>query len=747
MITISKILPTWKDADEKMRYTYHMRLSASWDTRLHHAIIVCFHLLLLVVPFFFTWVNEELFEFNKIIVTYFLSTLIVGLWSLRMVIKGQWLVKRTPFDIPLLLFLLSQVLSTLLSLHPRTSFFGYYTRFHGGLLSTITYIGLYYAFVSNVDKKHLRGLITTLLATGLGVSLYAIPEHFGLSPSCVLITNQFDVACWVQDVQNRVFGTFGQPNWLAAYAVMLIPVGLVWGVAAAKKLQDKQLWLAWITSSALFATLLFTKSRSGFLALLMAVLVGGVIVAIGVLKQKVSVPTKLLAPPLMFLVVLALIFGTPYSPSLSQLASNINQPATQTPAPSAVPEVAPAVNRLEVGGTDSGEIRKIVWQGAIDVWKRYPVFGSGVETFAYSYYLDRPVSHNLVSEWDFLYNKAHNEFLNFAATTGTVGLLTYCLLLAWFGWWTLCQLQKKDHPLETKLLLLALLCGVIGLSVSNLLGFSTVAVSTLLFVYFAMAVVLSDTHRAWRLSLRQRFPFLFQKAFVTNVSLGAVLLAMVLALASISNWWLADYDFAYGKRLIESGQTSRGLAHLQTASRRMPNEAVFFDELALTYAQLAVAYHREGESDVVPELQTAALLASAKTLTLNPYHLNFYKNRARVLIYLSEIDETYLQEAEKTLSTATQLAPTDAKLLYNLALITQALGDLPKAQSQLEKTVAMKPNYEAAHLELGKLYENQQQLEAAAKQYEYVLTQISADNPVALERLAAVSASLSAQKK
>src|SRR5262249_769402 len=44
--------------------------------------------------------------------------------------------------------------------------------------------------------------------------------------------------------------------------------------------------------------------------------------------------------------------------------------------------------------TDSGDIRKFVWKGAIDAWKSSPLFGTGVETFAFAYYKFRPAGHN-----------------------------------------------------------------------------------------------------------------------------------------------------------------------------------------------------------------------------------------------------------------------------------------------------------------------------------------------------------------
>ena len=195
--------------------------------RLQKFIIILFHLLFMTVPFFFTWVNEELFEFPKMLLTYGFTTLIVGVWIGRMILEKKVFIRQTVFDWPILLFIVSQTLSTIFSIHPSTSIMGYYTRFHGGLLSTLTYILLFYALVSNFSKVALRKLWITIFIAALGVTLYTIPEHFGHSPSCLMITQQFDVSCWVQDVQSRAFATFGQPNWLAAYVISLIPLGIL----------------------------------------------------------------------------------------------------------------------------------------------------------------------------------------------------------------------------------------------------------------------------------------------------------------------------------------------------------------------------------------------------------------------------------------------------------------------------------------------------------------------------------------
>jgi putative inorganic carbon (HCO3(-)) transporter len=195
------------------------------DSLVQKALVIVFHFLVLTVPFFFTWFNEELFEFNKMLLTYALTAVIGGLWVMRMIITKQLILKKSWLDIPIMLFIASQILSTLFSMHPTTSWFGYYTRFHGGLLSTLTYTVLFYAFVSNVHKRQVVAFIATLLIAAIGAGAYAIPEHFGVSPSCMFIDGQATTNCWSENTnpRYRIFGTFGQPNWLAAYAITLLP--------------------------------------------------------------------------------------------------------------------------------------------------------------------------------------------------------------------------------------------------------------------------------------------------------------------------------------------------------------------------------------------------------------------------------------------------------------------------------------------------------------------------------------------
>ncbi|MDQ3008058.1 MAG: O-antigen ligase family protein [bacterium] len=734
-----------------------------WASRVTTAF---FHLLFLVTPFAFTWVNEELFEFNKIILVYAFAVVIGCGWACQMIFSRKVLFRRTPFDWLIGAFLLSQVISTIFSLDPHTSLFGYYTRFHGGLLSTFAYILLYYAFVSTMTRQKVYKILVTTFIAATGVALYAIPEHFGHSPSCFLINNgqSMDVSCWIQDVRSRVFGTFGQPNWLAAYAVTLIPLGIAGAVAFIKQATQKRLIagiLAAAASLLLTLALIYTQSRSGMLGL--SISMSFFVLSVAALILLSSSPQR---KKVLTFLPLKWVLGILITMSLMVvLTSNIiSQTLTRTlglsSSQDAVVEItdakAPVVNRLDIGGTESGEIRKIVWSGALDVFRRYPLFGSGVETFAYSYYQDRPVEHNLVSEWDFLYNKAHNEYLNFLATTGIVGVITYTLLT--FGvilwcykkFWQLLRSDKDNQQqFETAFFCLAIATGLLALTISNFFGFSTVMVAVLYFLLPAMAVVITNSgHQVKKtLSLTEKNstntkPILNTPAYV---AVGAVAAVTLIGLFSVWTMWQADYAYAQGKQAINSQLLAEGVELLQRAVELSPNEPVFYDQLASTFAEISVGLAQNDQATASAQFAETALLDSDKALGLNSHHLNFYKSRARMFIVLSQLDDAYLAEASKTLRQSIELAPTDAKLEYNLALVELSSGNKEAAKAAFERTLELKPNYEAARVEYGKFLEESNELNAAAEQYQYVLSNLSPANTIVQERLASVSASLSAQ--
>ncbi len=684
-------------------------------------VVFFFHLIFLLVPLFFTAANDELFEFNKIILTYILTSLIFGVWIVRMILEKKLLWKKTSFDIPIAIFYISQLLSTLFSIHQHTSIFGYYSRFNGGLLSITAYIVLYYAFINNVKRIEVKSLLGTLFLGATLSAFYAFMEHFGHSFSCLFITGNFDVACWIQDVQSRVFGPFGQPNWLAAYLIMILPLA---GTRLIELFSKPGIWWRLLFTGLIalyFSTLLFTGSRSGLVGLALGVVAYVVYMLIGLyrqhsldaqqsVQQKKKKTTEHTLRSILYsagvgtviCLGLIIIFGTPFTPKLSVIIGRLNKtPAPQTQQPTTTPTPAQSGTQLDVGGSESGDIRKVVWRGAIQVWKRYPIFGSGVETFAYSYYKDRPMEHNTLSEWDFLYNKAHNEFLNYLATTGTVGFTAYLLMIGWVYVWAF------RHANESPLTIAAWMFAYTALHVSNFFGFSTVVVSILFYLIPAFLYVLSDKNIQQELQLdfqgKSRQSKIRTKTWQWILCCGIGITTLYLLIMFI-NMWRADVAYARGKQLLIANQGLEALKELQQAVKISPtNEGVFHEAVAKTAAELTLTVYQQNNATMAAQLGELAITESTLMMASNPVNLNFYRSQAQVFISLSRIAPALLQESLKTLDKAQELAPTDPKLTYNRALIHEGLGNKDLAITLLKQALQMKPNYDGARDQLKRI--------------------------------------------
>ena len=687
-----------------------------------------FAILLFFVPLILWPFTSEVFEFNKMVLVYALTALVAGIWTIRMIVERKFIFRRTILDLPILIFLGSQLISTLISIDPLTSWLGYYSRFNGGLVSIICYSLLYWAFVSNFDAKQIFNLIKITLGSAVLVALFGVAEHFGI-----------DKNVWVQDVQSRVFSTLGQPNWLAAWLVALLPItwaGAITNFQLPIFKKENSKFLVYISLSVLFfCTLVFTKSRSGLLGIGVAALIFGGLTIWKEFKKikKIFVPSGIIAASIL---LIALISGTELTPSFIQFIHHVSPTA---PAPS-------SGTALETGGTESTVIRQIVWKGAVQIWVHYPVFGTGVETFAYSYYKYRPVEHNLTSEWDFIYNKAHNEFLNVATNSGTVGLLSYLFLIGSIVYLILNpkhetrnskQIQNSNFEnsklfrisdFDIRIFNIALLAGFISLSVTNFFGFSVVPTQLEFFLFPAIAVVLS-TEYAVQSEKKQKIS--------NSQKLGILLVLCTVSyvLFIIGKYWYADTLYAKGQAYNSVAKPDVATSYLTRAIYFEPNQPLYHSELSGSYANLALAFYKQKDTANTKKYTDLAISQSDTAISLSPANVNLKRTRFGIFIMLSVANPNYLLNARDTLLDAITYAPTDAKLYYNLGLTYARTGDPTKALEILKKTVELKANYREARLAYAILLIDDKQFAEAKAQLTYILTNIDPNDSLTKQTL------------
>ncbi|MDO8498653.1 MAG: O-antigen ligase family protein [bacterium] len=666
---------------------------------------ISFYLLFFLTPLFWTPWNFELFEYNKMMLVYFLTLIIFTSWILKMLKSQSLIFKRTPLDIPLLFFLLANILSTIFSVDTHTSLWGYYSRSNGGLLSIISYTVLYYALVSNFGKEEVMKFLKAALLGGLVVSLYAIPEHFGISPSCVFLTGQFSASCWVQNVQARVFATLGQPNWLAAYLGMLIFPALYFALTAKNTLTRT---IYYSLSTIYYLAFTFTYSRGATLGVMAGLAVFLSAMALSTFKslnlQTIQIRNQFWIKPLAIILGGFLLTNLLFGSSLTRFQLFLQ---------SSKPTVTQVVSgtQLESGGSESGQIRLIVWKGALEIFKHYPIFGSGVETFAYTYYNFRPTEHNLVSEWDFLYNKAHNEFLNYLATTGAVGFLSYLAVIITFLVWSWKQIMSSELKVKAgegkyalfiqyPILTSAMLASYLSYHVQDFFGFSVVIIAVFFYLFPAIAFITSESTKP--LSLNFHLSPAMKNLLYSKITKTFIILFSLWLGWTILQYYRADTIFARGERESEAGNAGVSYNLLTDAVSLNSGEPYYQSELAYAAAASATAL-AEQDATTSSQLKDQAATLTERVLTQNPKNVSYYRTAVRTYYLLSTMDKNFTNKTLQVLDQTMALAPTDVKLPYNKALILEKSGQTEEAIILLKKALQLKPDYKEAQEALKEL--------------------------------------------
>jgi putative inorganic carbon (hco3(-)) transporter len=748
--------------------------------RLNRIIEFSFYALFLLVPLIFTSATSELFEFPKMWLTFILTLFIATSWALKMILEKRFYIKRTPLDIPLLIFLTSQIISTIFSLDPHVSFWGYYSRFNGGLLSIFTYILLYFAFVSNFSLQQLYKLLKIALYTGLIVAAWGFPSHFGYDPTCLIFRGSFDTSCWTDAFKPtiRMFSTLGQPAWLAAYLSLLIPIVIAHFLAnknlsnqlrtkyqevSSKYKEDSKplilntLYL--ILAILFYIDLTYTNTRGGFLGFWVANLAFWGILYIKKIFTKDLFLKYFLTFNLLFL-SFNFIQGVPIGQlskfTLPELLNNQSAPTKES---------QPVASTGELGGTDSGKIRLLVWQGAVSAWNENKLIGTGVETFAYAYYKHKPKEHNLTTEWDFLYNKAHNEYLNYLTTTGVFGLGSYLLVIATFllkicQWLVASSKQQKKYENNHKpyaisniLIILGLVSGYISILITNFFGFSVVIINLFFFLIPAFVYVLSGIVNTENVFIFPRSKQEIIPSSVSKKSLGekiklnkkqwvlsaVLILVSLLSLLSLIDYIRADMQYSQGSNLNKGGAYQEAFPYLINAASLKPNEPVYKDELSLNMGTLAAALILQKDASNAATFTQEAVALNDDVVRTNPNNIVFWKNRVRLFYTLAQADteneKKYIQQAIDAITKARSLAPNDAKVTYNMGVMIGQSGDRKKAVEILEESIRLKPNYRDAYFALSLYYDELGQRQKAINAMQYILTNIDPNDEQAKETL------------
>lgn len=607
--------------------------------------------LTLLTPIIFTNINTELYEVPKMFIVYFGASLLFTLTSLKFVFRKKITVPKTPLLILFLAFIGVQVASTVTSIDKFTSIYGYPTRLNGGLISQISYFIILTCILINLSAEKAQKLILTSIVTAFAVALIGVFSHFNIDLTCFALTGNISSGCWQAEFNPtlRIFSTLGQPNWLATYLVLVIPLSLSLLFTSPNGLRKTT--FALITFS-LFLALIFTGSRSGFAGLIVSLLIFFILSG----RQLLIKNRKLFLVFIVIFSVLILSFG---STLISRLGESLKRQKTVA------------------GGTETGQIRLIVWQGALEAFKKAPILGNGPETFAYSYSINRPLAHNQTTEWNFFYNKAHNELLNYLANIGLFGTLFY-LAFIFVSLRELFKITRNKNPVNSALSK-AVISALVGYHIAIFFGFSTAA--SQLFMYMSLGLTLSlIKNKTAEINLK------FKKNIQIFTFSILILLGLWISIFTV-RIYLADVFFERSKKLDGNDSMQAAFNAIDTFPTKNP---FYYSDVAQSSATYGANFEdEEAKKDFSQLAENYALISQ----NISPDNFIILRRIINTYILLNTSENIYKEKLLSLQQKLAALAPTDPQTYLSSAKIEISLSSNQMAIDYLNRALELKPDY------------------------------------------------------
>ena len=297
--------------------------------------------------------------------------------------------------------------------------------------------------------------------------------------------------------------------------------------------------------------------------------------------------------------------------------------------------------------------RSIIWDGAVEIFKDYPLLGAGPGNFRIyfpQYRSDDYFQHEISNVT--LY--AHNYFLDLLAETGLLGLGAFCVFLGalWLGG----MRWAFKHPAErTRVLLAAALVGVFGMFGSNLSspnGRWVIGASSLWTMMGLTAGLACFAAGSARTRSGVRWP-----------KWTAATLASVCAVV----WMISIYE---GKRYFESAKHYAKGMRLMDPAYQMMNAGTISARDLNDYLTLA-SDHFENAARVRPGNISAyyKLGSIYSTLSHLQRDLTDESSNSRGVRAGALQADRYLASAKSSYETLREYAPDYAEVHYNLGIV------------------------------------------------------------------------------
>lgn len=610
-----------------------------------------------------------------------------------------WIYLRTKYNIsmprsPIVLFAAAYFIISCLSIFTSLNIFLSLAY----CIDLLCYLVIFLIVISVFQRKDAEKTAPFLLLLGSVVALYSIVQHLGLDP-----------IPWFQTdlVQNRSIATLGNPDFLSAFMVMIIPLTFAYAYR-------EDAWLGGFPCLALWGLFcfvnLFTYSRAGFLSITAGMLF--LIVFLG--KDRLFRHWK---KSLAVAIILA-----------AALAGIIFMEAAGKTRYSLVDRVKVALTGKDI----SVRTRFYLWKAGMEIVKKHPILGTGPSTFSMAYlpyrYLE-PVNirHRLAMP-----ESSHSFYLDISVFSGIFALLAFLAMTGTLFYMGIKRFllkkpgdEDKDKskaktagnlPEKDRLYASAYLAGIFAYLVHHIFSFPTIPDQLLFWIFMGFCCL-------YFIKAEPDTPY-GESGFKPAARLIVLILAAALTMVIIfrnSTTAYANYCYNQGKAYqarmevlpdyeMQKYAFRLALENYEKAINSHPTVQYYWlgkGKLLeqFSYVNKEQELNRDIVSEAVDSYRRAILLN-----TLNPYpHADLARLCGRWGI--NDIAEAQYKEA-------LELDSCNVPIMTDLASLYARTKDNDKAEKIFLKAVELYPEGSWTYGNLGKFYFNMGRYEEARQNLE-----------------------------
>ncbi|HAX61971.1 MAG TPA: hypothetical protein DCX95_05390 [Elusimicrobia bacterium] len=547
---------------------------------------------------------------------------IIILWAVHKLFYGKINLKISQLNKPVFVWFVFVVFMYLISKNKHVAELELYR--------VIVSMASFFLFSDLLENKQNRNTVIIFwIIGGFLAAIYGIMTHYG--GFWIVITPQVD----------RIFSTFGNPIFFAAFLVVTIPLA-VFKLMQEREPSYKVLWFFVLIS--FLVALYFTKTRAAWIAFIVSIVVF-IFLSLDSKAKKI------------ILIFSLLIFGFLFT-----------------------------LKTKNVWMRQQGHL--VIWRDSLRMLFAQPVLGVGLGGFHISF--PDYASDELKKIWpqtQNIVNDAHSEFVQILAETGIVGFGIFIWIL-FSVFHNVYQFYKRLHDREEFLIYTALFSSAIGLLVQNFFSVDMRFTISSFYLFSVFGLLSShSTVKTKEIKLRNS-----EKIFIMFVLFSAaVFLEYKMVVKQYRSWKIVfeSKDFL-DSRIAGAALQKKELERLIASN---PNDARLYFKLGYLFAN-EIKVNKDSANFAIENFTKAAIL--------DPKVENggAFNNLGNIYFTLGD-----RRRAKENYIKAIGINPSLIDARLNLGIAYYYEGKLKESSSEFEKVLELDPKNSTAVYMLKKMRE------------------------------------------